>query len=141
MNYEILTRKQALQEGRKRFYTGKPCIHNHLAQRFVTTGGCVACNADRSKLFSKDANAKINATRQGLFTYPLHKDDFAAALAYCQGLDLTSGRRPYVPAGPTISSYAEPFHMPAHIAKHRAELLEVMTSTKARPYVLEDLQK
>jgi len=37
---------------------------------------------------------------RGEFGYPLHKDDHAAALAYCQALDMARGRTPHVPRKP-----------------------------------------
>ncbi len=94
---EIITRKEALSVGRKRFFTDKPCIHGHIAQRFVTTGGCVACNAERSKLFARNVKREINSRAAGAFVYSLHPDDHAAALAYCQALDMARGRVPTVP--------------------------------------------
>jgi hypothetical protein len=37
------TRKEALQKGLVRFYTGKPCSHGHLSERYATTGACIEC--------------------------------------------------------------------------------------------------
>lgn len=41
---EIITRKEALQRGLKRFFTGKPCQKGHLAERNVRSGACLECN-------------------------------------------------------------------------------------------------
>ena len=90
MTLQIIKRNDAHAAGLRRFYTGKPCKYGHSAERFVTTGGCVACNAQRSKAFAIASN---NA--QGKFVYPLkHPDDHAAAWAYCQALDLARGAMP-----------------------------------------------
>ncbi len=95
MKFETITRTEAAAQGRKRFYTGKPCKYGHDAQRFVTTGACIACNAARSKVFSKTI-----ANNGKAFSYHLHPDDVAAALAYCQALDLQRGRIPQTPENP-----------------------------------------
>ncbi len=39
----IITRAQAIGLGLKRFYTAKPCKQGHIAERYVTTGGCLSC--------------------------------------------------------------------------------------------------
>lgn len=40
---EIITREAADLQFKSRFYTGKPCKKGHLAERYVTNGGCVMC--------------------------------------------------------------------------------------------------
>jgi len=100
MNYEIITRRDALNKGYKRFYTGRVCTHGHISQRFVSTGNCVQCGAERSKQFAGEANRMQRAVMMGHFVYPLHPDDHAAAMAYCQALDLGRGRVPTVTTAP-----------------------------------------
>jgi len=44
----IVSRAEALELGLKRYYTGKPCKHGHVAERYVSgkakgKGGCVEC--------------------------------------------------------------------------------------------------
>jgi predicted Fe-S protein YdhL (DUF1289 family) len=39
---EIITRKQAIEQGLKRYFTGKPCKRGHVDERYVTRG-CIAC--------------------------------------------------------------------------------------------------
>jgi hypothetical protein len=39
----VITRRDASRSGQKKFYTGKPCIHGHLSERYVTTGSCIEC--------------------------------------------------------------------------------------------------
>lgn len=128
MKFEIITRQQAATLGRKRFYTGRPCAHGHDAQRFVSTGGCVACNSARSQLFSKavSANGKV-------FVYALHPGDVAAALAYCQALDMQRGRTPALAeglGGVRNPRGTEPVAIPEHVqakwdqlARHNADRL------------------
>lgn len=38
----IVTRAEAKATGKKRYFTGKPCKHGHISERY-TTKGCVAC--------------------------------------------------------------------------------------------------
>jgi len=120
MKFPIVTRMDAANAGLKRFYTGKPCKYGHDAQRFTTTGGCVACNAARSKLFAFAKN-----TERGKFVYPLHPDDHAAARAYCQALDLARGYVPQTDLATTPAPRgAEPVALPDHIARHRQALTD-----------------
>lgn len=93
---QIISRKEAFDLGRKRFFTGRECAHGHLSERFVSTGGCVRCNAERSKLFASDAKKVAMGMASGWFTYPLHPDDHAKITAMCQALDMQRGRVPYV---------------------------------------------
>lgn len=40
---QILSRTDAYALGLKKFYTGLPCVHGHVAERYVSTKGCVEC--------------------------------------------------------------------------------------------------
>lgn len=40
---EIVTRAQALAKGLKRYFTGKPCKHGHVAERHSADGACYEC--------------------------------------------------------------------------------------------------
>lgn len=106
---EISTRRQAADAGQKRYYTGRPCSKGHDAQRFVSTGVCVKCAADYVKSYNSKIRKTANAAAAGLFSYPLHPDDVAAALAYCQALDLQRSRAPHVPP-PSADAFREPTH-------------------------------
>lgn len=39
----IVSRLEAKARGLKRYFTGKPCKHGHVAERFVCSWSCVAC--------------------------------------------------------------------------------------------------
>jgi hypothetical protein len=39
----ISSRTVARAAGLKRFFTGRPCKHGHLSERYVSTGSCIAC--------------------------------------------------------------------------------------------------
>lgn len=40
---EIITRKEALDRGLDRYFTGKPCKHGHVAERRVIDKTCIVC--------------------------------------------------------------------------------------------------
>lgn len=130
----LIKRKEAFERGLKRFYTGKPCAKGHDAERFVTTGGCVKCNAERSSLFKKSAAAASISNLRGHFGYPLHPDDYAAALAYCQGLDLARGRVPHAPEAPAPVEEITPERMREMRAMALGKVVDLV-GTQDRPRV------
>jgi len=38
-----MNRIDAAQQGLTRYSTGKPCARGHISERYVSTGGCIAC--------------------------------------------------------------------------------------------------
>jgi hypothetical protein len=46
MNYEIVTRAEALRQGLVRYFTGKPCKRGHISERFTNNGSCLNCQSD-----------------------------------------------------------------------------------------------
>ena len=50
----------------KRYFTGKMCIHGHIAPRMVSTGTCVEClRLNSKKSYGKETVERNNAKRQG----------------------------------------------------------------------------
>ena len=48
----VMTRERARSAGLTLFFTGKPCINNHLSQRTTANGGCYRCNSElRNELY------------------------------------------------------------------------------------------
>lgn len=43
----IITRAEAKARGLKRYFTGEPCKHGHIAERYVADGRCMVCSAER----------------------------------------------------------------------------------------------
>lgn len=65
---EGMDRTEAKAAGLKRYLTGIPCVHGHLAERRTTDGCCVEC--------SRDKRAKIaNAQREYMARYREEKGD------------------------------------------------------------------
>jgi len=54
---EVITRKQAKEQGLKHYFTGKPCKHGHIAKR-VTAGGCVECMAVNQRAHEERRRAR-----------------------------------------------------------------------------------
>ena len=42
----IITRDDARIAGLPRFFTGRPCLNNHMSQRTTANGGCFRCNTE-----------------------------------------------------------------------------------------------
>ncbi len=48
-----VTRAEAKARGLKRYFTGNPCKHGHIAERYTVFGKCVVCACERWRLDSK----------------------------------------------------------------------------------------
>jgi superfamily II DNA or RNA helicase len=42
---EVISRAEAMARGLNRYFTGKPCVNGHVAERPVGTAGCLECKA------------------------------------------------------------------------------------------------
>jgi 5-methylcytosine-specific restriction endonuclease McrA len=42
-------RATAIASGLKRYFTGKPCKHGHVSERFTSTGACIECDSQWQK--------------------------------------------------------------------------------------------
>jgi len=42
----LVTRKEALENGLKRYFTGEPCKRAHISERYVLGYGCCSCHAE-----------------------------------------------------------------------------------------------
>jgi hypothetical protein len=61
-------KSKAKQEGKVRYFTGKPCANGHIAERNTNTGRCVECNRLRMRKYwdlNPDAVKKRNKMLQG----------------------------------------------------------------------------
>jgi len=55
--HTVISRAEARARGLKRYFTGVPCKHGHIAERFVTGSRCIACHnaligVDRKKHYA-----------------------------------------------------------------------------------------
>jgi len=62
---DIITRKQALELGLKRYFTGEPCKNGHVDERFVSNFRCYTCLRELSKTpeYQQRANARMKQVR------------------------------------------------------------------------------
>lgn len=47
---EIISKQEAIKQGLKKYFTGKPCIHGHIAERYVTKSDCLVCAKQRASI-------------------------------------------------------------------------------------------
>ena len=40
---KFITRSHAIESGLRKFFTGRECSQHHIAERFVSSGGCCEC--------------------------------------------------------------------------------------------------
>lgn len=123
-------RQEARRNGQRFYLPVEPCANGHQSPRYVSTGHCTACLKDRRDADRQVAQDAARAAGMGsrLFTYPLHPDDHAHALAVCQALDLARGRTPRLDARdvtpPKAAQFAQaaPFQLPPHLARLHAQV-------------------
>ena len=66
---KIISRSEALENNLKYYYTGKPCIRDHLNERYTNTGHCVDCMDIHRKTVLK----KKRETNKGNLTKIIRK--------------------------------------------------------------------
>ena len=47
----IISKEAAIAAGKTRYFTGVPCKHGHVAERFVSTRGCIICHKANTKAY------------------------------------------------------------------------------------------
>lgn len=60
-SHTIISRAESKAQGLKRYFTGDPCVHGHVAERFSGGGACVECDRIRSSAHYKKNSEKIKA--------------------------------------------------------------------------------
>jgi hypothetical protein len=48
---EIISREDARSKGYTRFYTGEPCKRGHIAERTVSSNGCLMCTRENNSKY------------------------------------------------------------------------------------------
>lgn len=98
--FTVISRIDALNEGRTRYYTGAPCRHGHDAERYVSTANCVECGKDAAKRFGQVTRRKMaeNFDRRRHELLPanlhVHVDDHEAVYTLIDYLNQARGRPP-----------------------------------------------
>lgn len=84
---DIISRLQAADLNRSKYYTGRPCKRGHLTLRYVNTGACIECVAG----YSKDIKAKIRDLQKNFPRKVLveidHLDDIPSLRAFAEALN------------------------------------------------------
>lgn len=62
--FDVISRADAKALGLPRFFTGKPCRHGHLAQRFVGGRVCCECQKVNSRLFAARHPERVQQNRK-----------------------------------------------------------------------------
>lgn len=75
---KLITRKEARAIGSQRYFTGQPCPRGHVAERYVSTMGCVACGV----AIAESAKAKRAAARMKKPLSPRQRAKQAGELQY-----------------------------------------------------------
>lgn len=58
---EIISRKEAKEIGLTRYFTGKPCKHGHVAERWVSKHVCSTCLSLAKKVYRKNNAEEVAA--------------------------------------------------------------------------------
>ena len=69
---KIITRKEAIEQGLKRYYTGKPCKNGHVAERKTSSYACCEClllSAGRIKKYMKKRRNENKRVRVSIGKY------------------------------------------------------------------------
>jgi hypothetical protein len=56
-------RERAKARGENRYWTGKPCKHGHIAQRYTRNGACCECSAIEHSRWQRDHAGHVREYR------------------------------------------------------------------------------
>lgn len=59
-----LSAREARAAGHSRYFTGKPCVAGHIAERITNSGTCVVCHGQRRRRWQDAHKAEVNAARK-----------------------------------------------------------------------------
>lgn len=133
----IITRKDARNAGLQRFFTGRPCREGHTAERYTSSGNCIACR--------ESFTVGTHNAFPGAVLVParwMHPDDAAAFFPWIEQRDVARGfpaqARPGEPArNPTRwEAYLAPFLK--RIVKGTCPALEDLRQSARRLGILEE---
>lgn len=52
---QIISQEAAHSLGLRRYFTGAPCHRGHISERYVSSGGCIACMPNKRFEFRRNA--------------------------------------------------------------------------------------
>jgi hypothetical protein len=59
---EIISRKEAIAQGLKRYFTGKPCVNGHDCERYIS--GCMMCAMESAKRWDRKNPERRSEVKQ-----------------------------------------------------------------------------
>ncbi len=62
---DIVTRKEAKERGLALYFTGKPCPHGHVAERWASNSRCVECDRKYREATVEKIRERHRKYRQG----------------------------------------------------------------------------
>jgi hypothetical protein len=61
----LISRKEAINKGLPKYFTGKPCKYGHTAERRVSNWNCVICETEKArKAYAKDPTNYLQAQKK-----------------------------------------------------------------------------
>lgn len=63
---EIISRKEAKEQGLKFYFTGQPCVRGHINKRYAS-GKCVSCSEEDRKKWREDNRERANELRRNAY--------------------------------------------------------------------------
>ena len=57
---KIITKKEAIENNKIFYFTGKPCVHGHISERLVKGGNCRECKNDYGSNYRDQNREKYN---------------------------------------------------------------------------------
>ena len=58
---KLYERQKAIDQGKDRYFTGRPCKRGHISERFVSSYGCAKCHAERMAVRYRSSPEKYRA--------------------------------------------------------------------------------
>lgn len=93
-----MTRNEARAAGETLYVTGHPCVRGHTAPRYVSTGNCVQCHADRQQVKTRPSQAKPAVERREavavLRAVSVPRKHLRAVLSFIAALMAQEGLKP-----------------------------------------------
>jgi len=56
---DYITKKQAIEQGLKKFFDGRPCRYGHVSEKYVKGGNCVKCVSEKAKKWQAKNPEKV----------------------------------------------------------------------------------
>ena len=63
----LTARKEAKEQGLKRYFTGEPCINGHFSERLSANGRCAQCKSNCDAKYNEENKSKIKTQKQRFY--------------------------------------------------------------------------